>query len=324
MALMIGVDIGGTFADFVALDTETARIRTLKVLTTPTAPGQDVATGLQRLSDDGVELAAVERFVHGTTVGVNTIIQRRGARLALFTTAGFTDILELARLRMPNPYSLFCERPAPLIPRERVFPIQERMSAYGATLTAPEQADIEAALSAARKAGCDGVVVSFLHAWREPRHEEDVAAIIARLDPAMIVFRASEVWPVIREYERTTTAVLNAYVHPRIAAYLDHVAAELTAAGIPAPLLLTTSAGGTMTAVHGRRDCVGMLLSGTASGVVGAGVVARAAGARAVLTLDMGGTSADAAILLDGEPSYATMPRASRSANFRWRRRLSR
>jgi N-methylhydantoinase A len=306
MAMMIGVDIGGTFADFVALDTETARIRTLKVLTTPADPGRDVATGLQRLADDGVDPAAVARFVHGTTVGVNTIIQRRGCRLALFTTAGFTDILELARLRMPNPYSLFCERPAPLIPRERVFPIQERLSAYGATLTPPHEANIEAALRAARKAGCEGVVVSFLHAWREPRHEEQVAAMISRLDPAMIVFRSSEVWPVIREYERTTTAVLNAYVHPRIAAYLDHVAAELTRAGIPAPLLLTTSAGGTMTAVHGRRDCVGMLLSGTASGVVGAGVVARAAGARSVLTLDMGGTSADAAILLDGEPSFAT------------------
>jgi N-methylhydantoinase A len=306
MALMIGVDIGGTFADFVALDTETASIRTLKVLTTPNAPGQDVAAGLARLADQGVDPAAVERFVHGTTVGVNTIIQRRGARLALFTTAGFTDILELARLRMPNPYSLFCERPPPLIPRERVFPIQERMSAYGATLKAPDEADIASALLAARKAGCDGVVVSFLHAWREPRHEEEIAAIITRLDPAMVVFRASEVWPVIREYERTTTAVLNAYVHPRIAAYLDHVSAELTRAGIPAPLLLTTSAGGTMTAAHGRRDCVGMLLSGTASGVVGAGVVARATGAGSVLTLDMGGTSADAAILRDGEPSYAT------------------
>jgi len=122
----------------------------------------------------------------------------------------------------------------------------------------------------------------------------------------MIVFRGSEVWPAIREYERTTTAVLNAYVHPRIANYLDRVSAELEGLGITAPLLLTTSAGGTMTARHGRRDCVGMLLSGTASGVVGAGVVADAAGMDAVLTLDMGGTSADAAILIAGQPSYAT------------------
>ena len=253
-----------------------------------------------------IVLADVERFVHGTTVGVNTIIQRRGARIALFTTAGFTDMLELARLRMPNPYSLFCERPPPLVPRQLVFPIHERMSATGATLQAPEEEDVAAALAAARAEGCEGIVVSFLHAWRKPLHEDRVAAMISRLDPGMIVFRGSEVWPSIREYERTTTAVMNAYVHPRIANYLDRVSAELEQLSIKAPLLLTTSAGGTMTARHGRRDCVGMLLSGTASGVVGAGVVARAAGAHAVLTLDMGGTSADAAILIDGQPSFST------------------
>ena len=306
MAVMIGVDIGGTFADFVALDAATGRTTTLKILTTPTAPGQDVAAGLARLAATGTDLATVERFVHGTTVGVNTIIQRRGARIALFTTAGFTDMLELARLRMPNPYSLFCERPAPLIPREHVFGIPERMTAAGATLQAPREPDIAAALAQAREAGCDGIVVSFLHAWREPAHEHQVAAMIARLAPDLVVFRATEIWPAIREYERTTTAILNAYVHPRIATYLDRVAAELATAGIAAPLLLTTSAGGTMTATAGRRDCVGMLLSGTASGVVGAGVVARAAGMPAILTLDMGGTSADVAILEHGQPSFAT------------------
>ena len=306
MGWMIGVDIGGTFADFVALEPATGHTVTLKVLTTPDAPGQDIAAGLRRVAGAGVAPAEVERFVHGTTVGVNTIIQRRGTRIALFTTAGFTDMLELARLRMPDPYSLFCERPAPLVPREHVFAIRERMDADGGTLVAPDAEDVAQAVAAARRAGCDGVVVSFLHAWRRPLHEEQVAAMIAAIDPALTVFRGTEVWPAIREYERTTTAVLNAYVHPRIAGYLARVSAELTEAGIRAPLLLTTSAGGTMTAAHGRRDCVGMLLSGTASGVVGAGVVARAAGARAVLTLDMGGTSADVALLEDGQPSFST------------------
>ncbi len=306
MSVIIGVDIGGTFADFVVLETESGRTATLKVLTTPDTPGQDVATGLRRLANGGMDLGDVERFVHGTTVGVNTIIQRRGARLALFTTAGFTDLLELARLRMADPYNLFCERPTPLIPRERVFGISERMDADGSTLLAPVESDVVAALAAARHAGCDGIVISFLHAWRNSLHEDQVAAMIASLDPDMTVFRGSEVWPAIREYERTTTAVLNAYVHPRISTYLDRVAAELTLAGIAAPLLLTTSAGGTMTAAAGRRDCVGMLLSGTASGVVGAGVVARAAGETAVLTLDIGGTSADIALLENGTPSFAT------------------
>ena len=147
-------------------------------------------------------------------------------------------------------------------------------------------------------------MVSFLHAWRNPAHEEQVAAEIANLAPALKVFRGSEVWPAIREYERTTTAVLNAYVHPRVSGYLERVDGELAKAGIAAPLLLTTSAGGTMTALRGRRDCVGMLLSGTASGVVGAGVIARAAEEHAVLTLDVGGTSADVALLQDGLPSF--------------------
>jgi N-methylhydantoinase A len=306
MAWRVGVDIGGTFADFAALDTETGRMQTLKVLTTPGAPGQDVGAGLARLMEAGLQPARVERFVHGTTVGVNTIIQRRGAGLALFTTAGFTDVLELARLRMPDPYSLFCERPEPLVPREHVFPIEERMDAEGATVTAPVRASVATAVAAAQAAGCAGIVVSFLHAWRNPAHEEQVAAMIAELAPGLFVFRGSEVWPAIREYERTTTAVLNAYVHPRIDAYLERVEAQLAAAAIAAPLLLTTSAGGTMTAQRGRRDCVGMLLSGTASGVVGAGVVARAAGVPAVLTLDIGGTSADVALLIDGSPAFGT------------------
>lgn len=306
MALIVGVDIGGTFADFVAVDQITGTLHSLKVVTTPEAPGRDIGTGLARLAADGLAPASIERFVHGTTVGVNTIIQRRGAKLALFTTDGFTDMLELARLRMPDPYSLFCERPAPLIPREHVFPIRERMSASGETILAPDEADVLAALERARAIGAEGIVVSFLHAWRMPAHERQVVAMLARLAPDLTVFAASEVWPVIREYERTTTAILNAYVQPRIDRYLARVAEEIAAAGVAAPLLLTTSIGGTMTAATGRRDCVGMLLSGTASGVVGAALVARQAQLDTVLTLDIGGTSADVALLEQGEPSFAT------------------
>lgn len=306
MASIIGVDIGGTFADFVRFDTETGEIDTLKVLTTPQAPGRDIGEGLARLAEEGLDLTGVERFVHGTTVGVNTIIQRCGARVVLLTTAGFTDILELARLRMPDPYSLFCERPDPLVRREHVFGIRERISALGETLVAPCRSHVEAAIEQARAVDCDVVVVSFLHAWREPRHEQQVVAMIRDIAPDLTVFCGSEVWPVIREYERTTTAVLNAYVQPRIDRYIQRVAEELKTAGIPAPLLLTTSIGGTMTAEAGRRDCVGMLLSGTASGVVGASLVAKAAGVHSVLTLDIGGTSADVALLENGEPSFST------------------
>lgn len=304
--LLLGIDIGGTFADFVALEPGTGRLETLKVLTTPEDPGRDVSEGLRALAGAGLSLRDIRRFVHGTTVGVNTVIQRRGARLALLTTAGFTDMLELARLRMRDTYNLFCERPPPLVPRERVFGIAERMGPAGESLLPPDPASVSAALERVRATACDGIVVSFLHAWRNPAHEIAVADLVRAAAPDLFVFCGSKVWPAIREYERTTTAVLNAYVHPRVARYLDRVEEEKTAAGIAAPLLLTTSAGGTMTARQGRRDCVGMLLSGTASGVVGAGLVARAAGERSVLTLDMGGTSADVAVLIDGAPALGS------------------
>lgn len=304
MAWRIGVDIGGTFADFVALHVPTGTLRTLKVLTTPAVPGDDVADGLARLAEGGVDLRAVERFVHGTTVGVNTLLQRRGARLALFATEGFTDILELARLRMPETYGLFCTRPDPLVPRERVFAVAERMSAEGRTLRAPDTGSVERAVAAAREAAVEGIVVSFLHAWRNPAHEHAVLAMIAHLAPDLFVFAGSDVWPAIREYERTTTAVINGYVHPRVSRYLERVESRIAEAGVVAPLLLTTSAGGTMTASHGRQACVDMLLSGTASGVVGAGIVARAASEPNVLTLDVGGTSADIALLRDGAPAF--------------------
>lgn len=305
MSYIVGVDIGGTFADFLAVDTESGDLKTLKVLTTPDDPGRDIGAGLARLAQGGLTLDDVSRFVHGTTVGVNTIIQRRGARLALFTTDGFTDMLELARLRMPNPYSLFCERPEPLVLRQHVFPIAERMSATGETLREPADDDVRRAVEQARAIDAEVIVVSFLNAWREPRHERKVAAMINAMAPELAVFCGSDVWPVIREYERTTTAVLNGYVHPRIDRYLRRVADEIAAKGVRAPLLLTTSIGGTMTAAAGRRDCVGMLLSGTASGVVGASLIARQAGLDAVLTLDVGGTSADVALLRNGEPSFA-------------------
>ncbi|WP_107676403.1 hydantoinase/oxoprolinase family protein [Agrobacterium sp. LAD9] len=304
MAWRLGVDIGGTFADFSALEIETGRLKSLKVLTTPMRPGDDVAEGIRQLEGAGMSVSDINRLVHGTTVGVNAIIQRSGARLALFTTFGMTDMLELARLRMPNVYSLFCERPAPLIAREHVFPIRERMGSLGETIVAPDEESVREAITLAKVAGCEGVVVSFLHAWRNPTHEIEVVAMVEDIAPELFVFRGSEVWPSIREYERTTTAVVNAYVHPRVDAYLHQVEARLKEASITAPLLLTTSVGGTMTAEKGRRDCVGMLLSGTASGVVGAGLIAKTAGLKSVLTLDIGGTSADIALLTGGMPAF--------------------
>ncbi|TPI81985.1 hydantoinase/oxoprolinase family protein [Mesorhizobium sp. B2-8-9] len=303
----VGVDIGGTFIDFCALETRSGRVASLKVLTTPDDPGAELMAGLALLAErEGFDPTHMTRFVHGTTVGINTIIQRKGAPLALFTNAGFEDVIELARLRMPDMYSLFCARPDPLISRDMVFGIPARMRADGSETQAPDMAVVERAVAAAKAGGAQGIIVSFLHAWRNAAQEASVKAAIARLAPDLFVFTSAEVWPVIREYERSSTAILNGYVHPRVSGYLTALEERLRSCGVPARPMLTKSNGGLMNAAEGKRACVNMLLSGTASGVIGASWLARQAGEDKILTLDIGGTSADFALIIDGEAQFGT------------------
>ncbi|MBZ9879803.1 hydantoinase/oxoprolinase family protein [Mesorhizobium sp. Ca11] len=303
----VGVDIGGTFIDFCALETRSGRVASLKVLTTPDHPGAELMAGLALLAErEGFDPIHMTRFVHGTTVGINTIIQRKGAPLALFTNAGFEDVIELARLRMPDMYSLFCARPDPLISRDMVFGIPARMRADGSETQAPDIAVVERAVAAAKAGGAQGIIVSFLHAWRNAAQEASVKAAIARLAPDVFVFTSAEVWPVIREYERSSTAILNGYVHPRVSGYLTALEERLRSCGVPARPMLTKSNGGLMNAAEGKRACVNMLLSGTASGVIGASWLARQAGEDKILTLDIGGTSADFALIIDGEAQFGT------------------
>lgn len=303
----VGVDIGGTFIDFCALEANSGRVASLKVLTTPEDPGAELLTGLALLADrEGLDPARVTRLVHGTTVGINTVIQRKGAPLALFTNAGFEDVIELARLRMPDMYSLFCARPDPLISRDMVFGIPARMRADGSESRAPDMTAVERAVALAKANGAQGIIVSFLHAWRNGAQEASVKAAVARLAPDLFVFTSAEVWPVIREYERSSTAILNGYVHPRVSSYLTALEERLKGRGVPARPMLTKSNGGLMNAAEGKRACVNMLLSGTASGVIGAAWLARQAGEDKILTLDIGGTSADFALIIGGEAQFGT------------------
>ncbi|MCE7028866.1 hydantoinase/oxoprolinase family protein [Jiella avicenniae] len=307
MAWKIGVDIGGTFIDFCALEQETQRLVTLKVLTTPDDPGRELLTGLDRLAETGgVVPEAIEAFVHGTTVGINTVIQRKGARLALITNAGFEDVVELARLRLPDMYSLFCAQPEPLVTRDMIFGISGRMLADGSQAAAIDAGELGPIVAAARAKGAEGFIVSLLHSYVAPAHERAVRQELRRLAPDLFVFASCDVWPVIREYERSVTTILNGYVHPRVAGYLAGLQAALASRRIPARPLLTKSNGGLMNAAEGKTACINMLLSGTASGVIGAAHLARQAGLRDVLTLDIGGTSADLALIVDGEPQFGT------------------
>jgi N-methylhydantoinase A len=305
MAYRVGVDIGGTFADFCALDEATGDVRTLKVLSTPAEPGREVLQGIAELQRRfGIAPSDIGYFTHGTTVGINAVIQRKGVRLGLFTTENFIDVLELARLKMPDPYHLLSRRPDPLVTRERVFGIHERILADGSVDLPLDPDSLRDALTRALARGAEGIVLSFLHAYRNPAHEQEAARLIGQWAPGLPVFPSSAVWPIIREYERTSTAVVHGYVQPRVAAYIASLQASLRKAGVAAEPMITKSNGGVMTAELGKSQCIQMLLSGTAAGTMGAAFVARHAGVRHVLALDVGGTSADVSVIVDGQPSY--------------------
>jgi len=303
----IGVDIGGTFADFCALDEATGRLATLKVLSTPQEPGREVIAGLEELGNRfGIHPQDIGYFTHGTTVGINSVIQRKGIRLCLFTTENFVDVLEVARLKMPDPYHLMSKRAEPLITRDRVLPVRERILADGTVERPLDHASLRRALDQAIALGAEGIVLALLHSYRNPAHEREAERLIGQWAPGMPVFCSSDVWPIIREYERTATATIHGYVQPNVARYLTALQTALKQAGVAAEAMVTKSNGGVMTAELGKSACLQMLLSGTAAGVIGAGFVARQAGLDKVLSLDIGGTSADVAIIVDGTPTYGT------------------
>lgn len=307
MTHRVGVDIGGTFIDFCFFDEQTQALATLKVLTTPDNPGAEVITGLRLAAERlGVNPAEISLFIHGTTVGINTVIMGNGARLALFATNAFEDVLELARLRMPETYDLMSFRAAPLVSRDRVFPITGRIRSDGSEAEPLDRASVERAIENARAAGAEGIIISLINAYRNAAHEIEVKQMVEALAPDLFVFTSTEIWPVIREYERTTTAAINGYVYPKVSNYITRLQGALKDLGVPGEPLITKSNGGIMTAELGKANCVSMLLSGTASGVIGAAFLAGSAGIDHVLTIDIGGTSADVAVIDDGRPHYAT------------------
>jgi N-methylhydantoinase A len=305
MTYRIGVDIGGSFTDFAVLDERDNTIRTLKVLSRPDSPGSEVVTGLTQLKErHGIEPQQVSYFTHGTTVGINSVIQRRGTKLGLLTTANFEDVLELARLKIPQIHNMLSGRPTPLISRDLVYGIQERTDRDGRVLKPVDRESVLKAVSAAREAGCQGLVVALLHSYRNPENEIAVRAIIAEAAPDMFTSCSSEIWPIIREYERTITAVINAYVQPQVATYLDAFETALSSLGVPCPPRITKSNGGVMGLAQARAECVQMILSGTASGVIGASFIGKSCGYDRLMSFDVGGTSADVAVIVDGKPEY--------------------
>ncbi|HKZ04689.1 MAG TPA: hydantoinase/oxoprolinase family protein [Methylomirabilota bacterium] len=303
----LGIDIGGTFTDFSVFDTRTGALTGLKVPSTPHEFAAAVRTGLAQLaSENGIEPTEIGTVVHGTTIAVNTLIQRTGAALGLLVTDGFRDVLELQRLRLPNPFDLDGTRPLPLIPRARVAEVRERMRADGSVDTPLDEASARAAARHLGELEVEGLVVSLLHSYRNPAHERRVRAVAAEVAPDLPVSLSSDVWPQAREYERTALAVLDAYVQPKVRRYLQGFEEALAARGVPAAPHVTKSNGGIMPVAAARAQTVTTLLSGPASGVIGAAYVAGQAGLSNVITLDVGGTSADMAVVEGGRPRWST------------------
>ena len=305
MSFRVGVDIGGTFTDFCAFNDVTNEIHTLKVLSSPDKPGSEVIEGIKALGVRyGVSATDVVYFTHGTTVGVNTVIQRKGIRLGLLVTNNFTDVLELARLKMPDMYSLLSVRPEALITKDRIFEVSERIRADGSIEQEVDSASVKRALTDAQAVGCEGVVIALINSYRNSHNEQAVKAMIQELSPGFPVFCSTDVWPIIREYERTVTAVIHGYVQPRVSQYLESLQQALLDVKVNATPQVTKSNGGVMSAELGRTACAQMILSGTAAGVIGASHVSKLSGHPNTMSLDIGGTSADVAFIRDGQPQF--------------------
>ncbi len=280
--MRIGIDIGGTFTDFVVFDETSGTFRTFKILSTPHDPAQAVLEGVARLRSD-----SAPSIIHGSTVATNALLERKGACTALITTRGFRDILTIGRQVRSDIYDFFADRPEPLVPAERCLEITERIDHRGQVLIPLDGEEIPALIEQLRAQGVESVAISLLFSFLHPQHEAQLAQSLR--EAGFPVSPSSEILPEFREYERTSTTVINAYVSPIMSRYLEHLEARLPTTDFR----IMQSNGGSIRAEQARRHAVRSILSGPAGGVVGATHVARNAGFERVITFDMGGTSTD-------------------------------
>lgn len=297
----VGVDIGGTFTDLVAQD-DRGQLRTTKVATTP----QDHAEGtMTAIAKAGIDLGEAGLFLHGSTVAINTVVERKGVKTALLTTRGFRDVYEIGRSNRPEAYHLFFERPRPLVPRSLCWEITERITARGEVDTPLEPQATAAAIAELRDAGIEAVAVCLLHSYANPAHEVAVGEIAGSVHPKAYVSLSHQILREYREYERTSTTVVNAYVGPVVARYLASLQSRLRDQGFKGEVLVMQSGGGVMSITAAAQAPVRTMESGPVAGVMGAASVARRLGYRNAIAFDMGGTTAKASMIKDGAAEIA-------------------
>ena len=302
MTWLIGVDVGGTFTDFFAFDDETDTEFVHKTPSTPDNPARAILDGLRALCEDrNIPRDAISRLSHGTTVATNALIQRKGDPVALITTEGFRDLLEIGRQTRPKLYDFKADYPAPLVPRQRRFEITERVGPRGEVIQPLADADIATVVERVRAAGAKGCAVCLLFSFLNPEHERRIGAALAEALPDISVTLSSDVLPEFREYERLSTTVLNTYLQPLMSVYMAYLRRELAEEVPNATVGINQSSGGLMSVRTAQAYPIRTALSGPTAGAVGAIHVARLAERPNVITLDVGGTSADVCLIRDFE-----------------------
>lgn len=316
--LVIGIDIGGTFTDLVALDTASRQIFSSKILTTQNDPNQAVAAGILALfSKHGLDRHRVERVVHATTLFTNALVQRNGAKVGLLTTAGFADTLALRRERKFELYDLGIKMPDPLVPSERRLEVQERVDAKGAVLKAINESEILATASKLLNEGCESIAIAFLNSFINPENEKSSKRILHQRFPDVSISVSHEVANEIREFERFSTTVANAFIAPLAQKYLGQFRACIEKdCGIVAPIYLMLSSGGLAPLDVARRNPIALLESGPAAGALAAAWFARQVGIHDLLALDLGGTTAKLCVIENGTPLIARRFEAAREKRF--------
>ena len=300
--ITLGSDIGGTFTDFVEVDETTGKVEVYKCLTTPDDPSRAIGEGVREIaSRQGRTAAATDAMIHGTTLVINAVIERKGARTGLITTRGFRDVLEIGREKRFDAYDLQISFPAPLVPRHMRMEVDERMHASGAVLTALNECSVRGAVAALIEQGCESYAVCLLHSYRNPAHERRVREIIQEMAPGIPVTLSSDVLPELKEFERTTTTTINAYAKPVTVRYLTKLEQRLRDQGFAGEIMMMQSSGGINSLAFAREFPVQIIESGPAAGTLGAAHFARLAHLDRVLAFDMGGTTAKLALVEGGK-----------------------
>ncbi|WP_252699443.1 hydantoinase/oxoprolinase family protein [Natronosalvus vescus] len=303
MTERLAVDIGGTFVDAISFDRNDRDISVEKASTTPEEPESGVLASIDKV---GVDLESTEAFVHGTTLGLNAVLEREGATTGIITNEGFRDVYEIGRTNVERHamYDIRYEKPESLVPRRRRVGVPGRLDANGEEVE-PLEADAvrDAAERLIDDQGVDTIAICFLHSYRNPIHERQAANIVHEAYPGTSVSISSDITREYREYERTSTAVMDAYIKPIFGSYVDDLEGELTEHGFDSPFFITRSGGGTLTAESATEAPVHTILSGPAGGLIGAAHVGRETNREDLITVDMGGTSLDACVIEDGTPA---------------------